>query len=50
MEKDNKTFANYIAESVVNQYDEAEIEDIEPLSERILQALEDYFKLTKGKP
>ena len=42
MEKDNKTLAKYIATFITYEFEEAEEEDIDPLSEVIFQALEAY--------
>ncbi len=42
MEKDNKTLAKYISTFITYEFEEAEEEDIDPLSEVIFQALEAY--------
>lgn len=42
IESDNKMLATYLATYITEEYEEAEQEDIEPLSEVIFQALEAY--------
>ena len=42
IESDNKMLATYLATYITEEYEEAEQEDIEPLSETIFQALEAY--------
>ena len=45
MKKNNRKLASYIAEVLGDEYEEAEAENIEPLSEKIFQALEVYEKI-----
>ena len=42
IESDNKMLATYLATYITEEYEEADLEDIEPLSETIFQALESY--------